>query len=126
MAASDTSRQAPAKAPAASIDPGSDAILLAYRDGPVGYGVPARDLHGNDLARIVRVRALSASDGQPVEPATAEQLTALYEELLASGTFSASVAPPAELEADPASPTAPTWSPADKPDATPGVPALEA
>ena len=82
--------------PVAAIDPRSDVILLTYSGGPLGLGVPARDLHGGDLARIARVRALSASGGAPVDPATDAQLAALLDELVASGSF-ALVAPIAPI-----------------------------
>ena len=75
-----------------TIDVRSDAILLTYTGGPLGLGVPARDLSGNDIARIARVQALSASGGAPVDPATDAQLAALLDALVASGSF-ALVAP---------------------------------
>ena len=78
---------------APAIDPGSDTVLLTFADGPLGTAVPGRDLHGGDLARIARVRALTASGGEPVEPPTQEQLAALYLELVASGTFTPATAP---------------------------------
>lgn len=50
-------------------------------------GVPPRHLMVADLHRIHRVRALYKSGGQPVTPATEDELVALLEELAGSGAF---------------------------------------
>lgn len=75
------------------IDPQSDAIVLIHNGGPVPGDVPARDLHGGDLARIAYVRAhLDLEEGRP-KPATPKQLDALATELIASGAFDAESIP---------------------------------
>ena len=89
----------------AAIDPRSDATLLAYTDGALPAGVPGRDLSGNDLARIARVWALTASGGQPVDPAGPDMLAAVREALLASGSFVPS--PPGSPDQTPAEPAVP-------------------
>lgn len=82
--------------PSTSIDPRSDATLLAYTGGPLAAGVPGRDLSGNDLARIARVWALTASGGQPVEPAGSAELSAVADALVGSGAFALIDSPPPE------------------------------
>lgn len=64
----------------AGIDRRSAEILLAYAGGPTPAGVPARDLHGGDLARIAYVRALrGAEDARSVlvEPGAKPPATVL-------------------------------------------------
>lgn len=73
--------------PASPIDRRSDAIVLFYNGGPTPRDVPARDLHGGDLARVLYARAhVDLEKGRP-KPATAEQLATFAAELVASGSF---------------------------------------
>jgi hypothetical protein len=73
--------------PASPIDPRSDAIVLFYNGGPTPRDVPARDLHGGDLARIAYVRAhVGLEKGRPAT-ATPAQLEALATQLVGLGSF---------------------------------------
>ena len=72
--------------PASPIDRRSDAIVLFYNGGPTPRDVPARDLHGGDLARIAYARAHVDAVGQPKQP-TPKQLADLAGELVALGSF---------------------------------------
>ena len=73
--------------PASPIDRRSDATVLFYNGGPTPRDVPARDLHGGDLARIAYARAHVDAVGQPKQP-TPKQLEALATELSSTGTWS--------------------------------------
>lgn len=73
--------------PVVGIDPRSDVVVLSYEGGPLPWHVPARDLHGGDLARVLYLRALVADSETPPEPATPDDLDALVEELIASASF---------------------------------------
>jgi hypothetical protein len=73
--------------PASSIDPRSADVVLFYNGGPRPRDVPARDLHGGDLARILYIRAhIDLESGRP-KPATAAELEALATELSSLGSF---------------------------------------
>ena len=72
--------------PASPIDRRSDAIVLFYNGGPTPRDVPARDLHGGDLARIAYARAHVDAVGQPKQP-TPKQLAELAAELVGLGSF---------------------------------------
>lgn len=79
--------------PASPIDPRSDAIVLFYNGGPTPRDVPARDLHGGDLARILYARAhLDLEAGRP-KPATPAQLAGLATELSGFGSWAREAAP---------------------------------
>ena len=79
--------------PASPIDPRSDALVLFYNGGPTPRDVPARDLHGGDLARILYARAhVGLEKGQPA-PATPAQLEALATELSGFGSWAREAAP---------------------------------
>ena len=67
--------------PASPIDRRSDAIVLFYNGGPTPRDVPARDLHGGDLARIAYARAHVDAVGQPKQP-TPKQLVELAGDLV--------------------------------------------
>lgn len=80
------------------IDPRSDRIVLHFTGPRAVAGVPARDLHGGDLNRIVYTRAHRAiewerrdEDGnapdRPRAIATKAQLGALFTELLETGSY---------------------------------------
>jgi hypothetical protein len=104
----------PKKTPAAAqapIDPRSETIVLEYVDGRTARYVPARDLSGNDLARIAYRRAtdkarasrrvLVAPGAQRVKPsrpalATPRELKVLAAELVSSGRFARNQAAPAD------------------------------
>ncbi len=76
-----------ASKPASLIDPRSDAVVLFYTGGPTPRDVPARDLHGGDLARILYVRAhVDLEAGRP-KPATPAELEALATDLSATGSW---------------------------------------
>ncbi len=78
-------------------------LRLAWAGGPVPADVPIRDLDEGDLHRVHRVRALMASGGEWVPPATPEDLEAIALELSASGAFTRESAPtPTEPPAEPA------------------------
>ena len=70
------------------IDPRSAETVLFFADNgfPMPRGIPARDLHGGDLARIARVRALEAGIERPAL-ATADELEELATELSGLGLF---------------------------------------
>jgi len=88
--------------PASPIDPRSDAIVLFYVEGPTPRDVPARDLHGGDLARVLYVRAhVGLESGRPM-PATPAELEALTAGLVASGSFRTTPETPAEPGKEPA------------------------
>jgi hypothetical protein len=79
--------------PASPIDPRSDAIVLFYNGGPTPRDVPARDLHGGDLARVLYVRAhVNLETGRP-KPATPAQLEALATELSGFGSWTRQAEP---------------------------------
>lgn len=102
-----------------AITPTSPAVVLAYAGGRLGRFVPARDLTGADLGRIVYRRAALLEQSQrsskvrpgeaPVPPrrpgpATADDVSALADELIATGAFVALIEPippasPAQPEA---------------------------
>lgn len=108
----------PAPSPSAAvIDPSSPEIVLEYSGGPTPRHVPARNLSGNDLARILYQRAAAATRGsrsrlikpgeeraQPTRPgpATAAELERLATELSSTGSFARSFAgagtPPIAVE----------------------------
>jgi hypothetical protein len=91
-----------ASKPASLIDPRSAAVVLFYGGGPTPRDVPARDLHGGDLARALYVRAhVDLEAGRPA-PATSDQLVALAAELVASGSFRTTPEAPAEPGKEPA------------------------
>ncbi len=101
----------------AAIDPRSDAIVLFYNGGPTPRDVPARDLHGGDLARILYVRAhVDLEKGRPV-PATPAQLEALATDLSSSGSWAREAGPidppPAPVAAAKAAEVRPALPPAD-------------
>lgn len=94
------------KAKTPAIDPQSEAIILDYV-GPGTTGeLPARDLHGGDLARAAYVRRLQAAtdaDAPRPDPADAHgDIDALADELVATGIYARSATaaestiPPAE------------------------------
>ncbi len=80
-----------------AIDPAGEDTVLHYVGPDVVGGIPARDLHGNDLARAAYVRAHRAIDwdhrdkrgnGPALpEPATQDELAALVDELVDSGAY---------------------------------------
>jgi hypothetical protein len=78
----------------------SDPVIFHVPDSSARNDVPARDFNHADLEYLARVRALQASGGEPVTPATLDELEALADELVASGSFSRT--PPPEPPADPA------------------------
>lgn len=79
--------------PASPIDPRSDALVLFYNGGPTPRDVPARDLHGGDLARILYARAhIGLERGQP-KPATPAQLEALATDLSSTGSWAREAGP---------------------------------
>ena len=80
--------------PASPIDRRSDAIVLFYNGGPTPRDVPARDLHGGDLARIAYARAHVDAVGQPRQP-TPKQLVELAGDLVALGSFATAPIPEA-------------------------------
>ena len=80
--------------PASPIDRRSDAIVLFYNGGPTPRDVPARDLHGGDLARIAYARAHVDAVGQPKQP-TPKQLVELAGDLVALGSFVTAITPEA-------------------------------
>lgn len=79
------------------IDPQSDETVVFYTGDKVVPAVPARDLHGGDLARIAYVRSHQATDwdardeaGNPPStprPATAHALAKLADELVDTGAY---------------------------------------
>ena len=91
-----------ASKPASLIDPRSAAVVLFYDGGPTPRDVPARDLHGGDLARIAYVRAhVGLERGRPA-PATSARLEALAAQLVTSGAFRTTPQMPAEPGKEPA------------------------
>ena len=112
------------------IDAQSPDVVLEYSGGATPRGVPARDLTGNDLARIAYHRAAAAgrasrrqliAPGEQREPvarpgrASQDDLEALATELSATGRFSrnapALAEPPTELQPDNPPPAAPAPEP---------------
>lgn len=101
-----------------AIDPRSDETVLAYVGPTVVAHVPARDLHGGDIARIAYVRAHQATDwdardedgNPPARPslATADELASLADELVASGAYTRDVPRDDEATDEPAAPAATT------------------
>jgi hypothetical protein len=90
--------------PVSSIDPRSNATVLFYNGGPAPRDVPARDLHGGDLARILYVRAhVELAGGRP-KAARPEELEELATTLSASGGWAREVGPfdtlPVPVEGD--------------------------
>lgn len=95
------------------IDATSGDVVLEYQGGRTGRYVPARDLSGNDLARIAYRRAADvarATRSRVVEvdarkgerptptrpgPATAEELEQLAADLIATGRFARNIEPAA-------------------------------
>lgn len=83
------------------IDPAGEDTVVTYVGPAVVAGIPARDLHGNDLARALYVRAHRATDWDKRDadgngpalpkPATQAQLAALVDELVESGAYSRDV-----------------------------------
>jgi hypothetical protein len=71
----------------ATIDPRSADVVLFYNGGPRPRDVPARDLHGGDLARILYVRAHVDLEGGRPKPATSAQLDDLATELSNLGSW---------------------------------------
>ena len=119
------SKPTPQPEPLAAIDATSPEIVLEYLGGATPRHVPARDLTGNDVARIHyhrataldrRSRSLLVQSGEPRKKptrpgsATQEALEELASELVVAGRFSRN---------------APTVSapPTDEPDAPPAEPA---
>jgi hypothetical protein len=111
---SNTARRSP-------IDPSSDEVVLEYVEGSrAPRDVPARDLHGGDLARLVYVDALrsrredpeiEADDVRP-EIATAGELRTLAGTLIATGAFTyADPATPAPAETTTPAPADPAVTP---------------
>ncbi len=92
----------PAKPPSL-FDPASDVIVLRLVGGRRPAGVPERDLHAGDLARVAYERALAALErdrsrlvpvggtepppGRRPDAVTAEQVEVIARELVESGTF---------------------------------------
>ncbi len=85
----------PKKAAVASLDPRSADVVLEFIEGsrPIA-GVPARDLHAGDLARIAYVRELrkrvelGPRDPDNVRPSVDElDLAAIRDGLLESGVY---------------------------------------
>lgn len=84
-----------------AIDPAGEETVLYYAGAGVVSGVPARDLHGNDLARVAYVRAHRATDWDQRDkdgngpalpkPATQAELAKLVDELVESGAYSREV-----------------------------------
>jgi hypothetical protein len=89
------------RAGAATANPA--AVLFYTGGGPIYGDAPARDLTTADLVRLVRIAGLRASGGEPVKPATPEQLSEMAAGLEASGAFSrAATSQENEAPADPA------------------------
>lgn len=91
-----------------AIDPRGEDVVLFYTGPGIARDIPGRDLHGGDLARAAYVRAFRALEGASrPEPATADELAALVDELLESGNYSRTkpeAESEAESEADPVTP----------------------
>jgi hypothetical protein len=103
------------KKSSAPIDPRGQDVVLTYIGAPDVHGaVPSRDLTGSDLNRVAYVRELRRreakhaairrsqdDDRQPSDLklpglATADDLEAIADELIATGTFERAEPPPAE------------------------------
>jgi hypothetical protein len=111
----------PKNARRSPIDPSSDELVLEYVEGGrAPRDVPARHLHGGDLARLAYVDALrsrredpelEADDVRP-ELATAGELRTLAETLIESGAFTyADPATPAAAETTTPAPADPAVTP---------------
>ena len=78
-----------------TIDPTSEAIVLTFAGGATADDVPARDLHGGDLARIAYGRALWAAPTIRPGPASQAALAAVLSDLVATGAFVTATEPAA-------------------------------
>lgn len=72
---------------APDVDLASDEPVLYHTGEPAPGNVPARDLTAADLHYLHRVKALAASGGEPVRPATSAQLAALRDDLAEHPAF---------------------------------------
>ena len=87
----------------------SDEPVVYFVGAAAGADVPGRHLNMADLARVHRIKALQASGGEPVAPATADELHVIAEQLVATGGFSRTA--PAE---EPPTPTEAPAAPAEE------------